>query len=149
MRSDGRVGRTPTPDFGIAAAHCLYVAKILFVSDDEELAYVCQVVLEALGHEVVVVTDARDALAQLPRVSPRLFIVEEAIADDLDGMELVTFLRGRLQLHEPIIMLSSARHAEQRALAAGADAFIPKPVASSELLAAIDRLLGDEQRRIA
>jgi DNA-binding response OmpR family regulator len=125
------------------------VAKILFVSDDEELAYVCQVVLEARGHEVEVVSDAKQALARLSDFRPHLLVIEHQLADGFDGAELTTFLRGRLRLHTPVILISSARGAEELAMAAGADAFIPKPFASSELLAAIERLLGGEQRRIA
>jgi CheY-like chemotaxis protein len=125
------------------------VAKILFVSDDEELAYVCQVVLEARGHQVEVVTDARQALARLPRFGPHLLVIEHQLADGFDGAELTTFLRGQLRVHTPVILISSARGADELARAAGADAFVPKPFVSSELLAAIDRLLGGEQRRIA
>jgi DNA-binding response OmpR family regulator len=125
------------------------VAKILFVSGDEELAYVCQVVLEARGHEVEVVPDARRALARLPTFSPQLYVIEEKLGDGADGIELTELLRQRLHLTAPIILVSGAPGAEERARSAGANAFIPEPFMTNELLAAIDRLLGGEERRIA
>jgi DNA-binding response OmpR family regulator len=125
------------------------VANILFVSDDEELAYVCQVVLEAHGHAVEVVTDARRALGRLAVFVPGLLVIDAELGNDEDGTDLAALLRARLQLHAPVVMISSAPGFEEHARAVGAEAFIPKPFASSELLSAIDRLLGGEERRIA
>jgi DNA-binding response OmpR family regulator len=134
-------GARPPPGahFGTDGAQGPAVAKILFVSDDDELAYVCQLVLEARGHRVEVVADGDEADARLASFTPQLLVIERELADDLD-------LRA---LHVPVVMLSGLRQAEDEAYGAGANAFILKPFVSSELLAAIDRLLPPEERRIA
>ncbi len=119
------------------------MAKILFVNDDEDLAFVCELMLEARGHEVVRATGADHALAVLRRWRPDACVIDHQLGDGRSGVELTRRLRRELRLAMPIIMIGADDGAELLALQAGADAFIAKPFESTDLQAAIERSIAE------
>jgi DNA-binding response OmpR family regulator len=97
----------------------------------------------------VAATSGEQALAELRRFAPNLIVVDDRLADEISGVELVAYLRQRLQLTLPIIMIAGQRETEMAGFEAGIDAFVAKPFISTDLITAIDNLLSGEARHFA
>jgi len=112
------------------------MSRILVVDDDRPLLRALHITLSARGYDVQVAQDARTALDLAARHPPDLAVVDLGLPD-LDGLHLITALRGWSSA--PILVLS-ARHGEPAkidALDAGADDYVTKPFGMGELLARI------------
>jgi DNA-binding response OmpR family regulator len=120
------------------------MAKIMLANDDEDLAFVCKLLLESRGHVVEAVTSGERALARLPKFAPGVLVVDEYLGDGMSGMDLARRVRQKLAPTLPIVMIGGERESQTLALEAGIDAFVAKPFISSELMAAIDSLLAGE-----
>jgi signal transduction histidine kinase len=102
-------------------------AAILLVDDHRPNLLALEVVLEPLGHELVLANSAREALE---RASEREFavIVTDVRMPGLDGFDLVLRLRARTST--PVVMMSAVyddRETVHRAYSLGAVDFIAKP----------------------
>jgi PAS domain S-box-containing protein len=99
--------------------------------------------LAPLGFELHVATDGREALQQAERVNPHLVLMDN-VMPVMDGPEATRRLRATPGLEDvPIIAISAGAQPADRAasLAAGADAFLTKPVRLDDLLDSIGSLL--------
>jgi two-component system KDP operon response regulator KdpE len=107
---------------------------VLVVDDDPQLLRALRINLAARGYQVHTATTGAQALVTAGDHPPDLVIVDLGLPD-LDGVTVVTGLRGWSTV--PILVLS-ARDTEQAkiaALDAGADDYITKPFAMGELAA--------------
>jgi len=115
--------------------------RILVVEDDKRTSDYIVAGLSQSGHVVDVCANGRDALAFATQEEFDLLIVDRMLPG-LDGMSLVKALRaagGKM----PILMLTAMGGVEDRVegLEAGADDYLVKPFAFSELLARTNALL--------
>ncbi len=104
--------------------------RILYVEDDPSSAMLVQRVLEAEGFEMTVVEDGIAALEAAQQVHPDLILMDINISG-LDGYEVTTRLRSMDALREvPIVAVTAAtlKGDRERALIAGCDGYIPKPI---------------------
>ena len=113
--------------------------RLLVADDSPDAAEALHVLLQFEGAQVRVACDGRHALAQL-RESPVDLVVSDLGMPVLDGYGLVRALRADPDLRAvPAIALTG--HGEdrdvQRALAAGFDAHVTKPVVLDDLVARI------------
>jgi two-component system KDP operon response regulator KdpE len=107
---------------------------VLVVDDDPQLLRALRINLAARGYQVHLAGTGAQALVAAADHPPDLVIVDLGLPD-LDGVSVVTGLRGWSTV--PILVLS-ARDTEQAkiaALDAGADDYITKPFAMGELAA--------------
>ena len=114
--------------------------KILVVEDDEILgAFVARGLTEA-GHSVNLVANGHDALFMATRDPYDLLIVDRMIPG-LDGLATVRAIRAA-GTGLPIIFLTAIGGVDDRVegLEAGADDYLVKPFAFSELLARVNAL---------
>ncbi len=105
-------------------------ARILYVEDDPSSARLVQRVLEAEGFDVRVATDGIAALEAARQLKPDLILMDINISG-LDGYEVTTRLRALEELKDvPIVAVTAAtlRGDRERALIAGCDGYIPKPI---------------------
>jgi two-component system response regulator MprA len=112
-------------------------ARILVVDDDDEIRTSLRRGLAAAGFTVVPVADGAAALSQI-RESPPDLMVLDIMLPGLDGLDVVRRLRqGNDQL--PVILLTARDAVPDRVagLDAGADDYLVKPFALSELVARI------------
>jgi DNA-binding response OmpR family regulator len=117
--------------------------NIMLVDDDTHIHKLMSIILERGGFSVVSVTSSQAALALLENSTPDLFILD-MMMPELDGAELCRRIRQRPQtVDTPVIILSarSDAHSVKRALEAGVDAYLPKPILHHELVGRIRDLL--------
>ncbi|MEM9217202.1 MAG: cache domain-containing protein [Cyanobacteria bacterium P01_F01_bin.150] len=109
---------------------------ILIVDDRWENRTIIVKFLQPLGFEVIEAIDGRDGLKQAEIHSPDLIITDLAMPT-MDGYEFLRQLRASPQLHQMLVIVSSASVLaidQQKSIAAGGNDFLPKPVYMEELL---------------
>ena len=117
------------------------MAIILIADDDQKLLKMVRRTLLYEGFQVVTATDGREALAQVQAKRPDLIILDW-LMPELDGLEVMAQLRAADD-ETPILMLTARDAVEDRVegLNRGADDYLVKPFAPSELLARLRALL--------
>lgn len=121
------------------------MADILLVDDVPAVRLSLRLALERAGHAVV---EAADGAAALRHLDGRRFdlVITDLWMPGLDGVRLIARLRA-LDARVPILVVTGGApdapqgSAVPEALALGADGVLYKPVARSELLAGVTRLL--------
>ena len=117
--------------------------RILIVEDEDSLATLLQYNLEKEGYEVTAAGDGEEALLQVQERLPDLIVLDWMLPK-VSGIEVCRRLRQRPESRNvPIIMLT-ARGEETdriRGLDTGADDYVVKPFAMSELAARIRAVL--------
>jgi DNA-binding response OmpR family regulator len=114
--------------------------RILIVEDEERLARRLTQILGGEGYTAETVGDGRSALARA-LAEPFDLLVVDWMLPDLDGIQVVRRLRAA-DMNVPILMLTARGQVEDRVtgLDAGADDYLPKPFALTELLARVRAL---------
>jgi two-component system, OmpR family, response regulator MprA len=114
--------------------------RILVVDDDPMVATTVQRVLRPEGYEVDVALGGEEALQQARAHRPDL-VVLDVMMPGMDGLEVCRQLRASGNL--PILMLTarSGTADRVRGLDTGADDYLVKPFAYTELLARVRALL--------
>ncbi len=114
---------------------------ILVVEDEPKMAALIKRVLVAERHVVDVAPDGVTAIG-LAESGPHDVIVLDRMLPDIDGVTILRLLRAK-GLATPVLMLTALGDVDDRVagLDAGADDYLGKPFAFSELLARV-RALG-------
>lgn len=126
--------------------------RILLVEDDRSLGQRLRRSLVQVGYSVQLVTSNADAKSALPTEAWSLIILDWMLPDG-NGLETLKQLRA-MGSRTPVIFLTARGEVEDRVagLDAGADDYLTKPFAFSELLARIRTLFRrgevDTQSRI-
>jgi len=119
------------------------LAKILVVEDNAlNIKLFCDL-LTAHGHETEAVTDSRDALATARSFKPDLVITDIQLPY-ITGIELMEMLRADDELKNVPIMAVTAYAAagdDERFKAAGAQAYVSKPISVMRFAETVDQLL--------
>lgn len=117
--------------------------RILIVDDDPVARRVLLSVLERAHYDVMASTDGREAWTELAAARIDLVITDREMPA-MNGVELLRAVRQSPRHGGvPVIMLTGTtlETAGDEADAAGASAFLTKPVSSRELLETVERLL--------
>jgi DNA-binding transcriptional MerR regulator len=131
----GRGGDFRGPEEGEPGPRLL----ILLAERDPYAAEFAEFFLRTEGYEVVVALDADDAARKLERRLPQLAVVELLISGGAGG-ELCRRLKGA---GVAACLAISTLEARDQALAAGADAFLQKPLEPLQLVSTDKDLLGE------
>ena len=119
------------------------MAKILVVEDNAlNIKLFCDL-LTAHGHETAPVTDSRDALEAARAFHPDLVITDIQLPY-ITGIELMEMLRADDELKNVPIMAVTAYAAagdDERIRAAGAQAYVSKPISVMRFAETVDQLL--------
>jgi CheY-like chemotaxis protein len=151
----------PEPEPASVAAHdaletlSLHGIRMLVVEDEADTREFLQRLLESRGATVVTVASAPEALTQFPEVRPELLISDIGLPG-VDGYDLMQQIRQK-DVGDgggiPAVALTAYARTEDRtrALLAGYQAHLAKPVEPTELLATIASFaeLIEAQRRKA
>ena len=114
--------------------------RVLVVEDEPKMAAAIRRVLLSERYAVDVASDGMGALALAASGTYDLIVLDRMLPD-LDGTEVVGLLRGR-GVRVPVLMLTALGTLDQRVngLDAGADDYLTKPFAFTELLARLRAL---------
>jgi two-component system, cell cycle response regulator DivK len=129
------------------------LAKILIVEDNAlNIKLFCDL-LAAHGHEPEAVTDSRFALDAARQFSPDLVITDIQLPH-ISGLELIRMMRSDEGLAAVPIMAVTAYSAqgdEERIRAAGAQAYVSKPISVVRFAETVDQLLknGSDKAEVA
>ena len=121
------------------------MARILVVEDNAlNIKLFCDL-LNAHGHETQPVTDSREAMDMARAFMPDLVITDIQLPH-VSGLELMEMIRADEELKAVPIMAVTAYSAqgdEERIRAAGAQAYVSKPISVMRFAETVDRLLED------
>ena len=125
------------------------MAKILVVEDNAlNIKLFCDL-LTAHGHQCEPVSDSREALDTARRFGPDLVITDIQLPH-VSGIELMEMLRADERLGQVPIMAVTAYAAQgddERIRAAGASAYVSKPISVARFAQAVEQLL-DTPRQV-
>ena len=122
-------------------------ALILVVERNPAVQRLERFFLEEAGYSVVFANDGISALAQARELHPRI-VVTEILVPRLDGLSLCRALKSHPETGSIVVLVFSHLHAEDRALEAGADAFVVKPIDEDNLIDVVSKLLEIRRERV-
>jgi len=120
--------------------------RVLIVDDEEDTRELLRVVLEQCGSEVVTAGSAMEALVALEKSKPDVLISDIGMPEE-DGYALISKVRALSAMRGgkvPAIALTAYARTDDRvrALMAGFQVHLPKPIEPVELVAVVASLVG-------
>ena len=119
---------------------------ILIVDDDPDVRLGLHVRLKANHYNVIFAADGMASIAEARKHKPDLIILDLGLPAG-DGFSVMERLKANDSLSSIPVIVVSARNRDanvDRAMQAGAKAFLQKPADNAELLSAIRRALGEK-----
>lgn len=120
--------------------------QILLVDDDSGLTTLLDLIFRRAEFEVSVANSGYDGLKKAAEILPTLILLD-IMMPDLSGIEVCRQLRANADTADiPVLILSASSNNVDRdnALAAGANAFIQKPISPTELVSRVRTLLSEK-----
>lgn len=123
--------------------------KILLADDNLPSRELMREILEASGHRVVEATNGRDALDLARQNQPELVFLDLQMPV-LDGFQVIRELRADVRFHRlPVVAVTASAMIgdRERAIAAGFDSYIAKPIDLVEVRKQVRVFSADRTRR--
>jgi len=115
--------------------------RCLVIEDEIDTSrYICNGLKEA-GHEVAACRDSAEGLQRAMTEAWDVIILDRMLPNDVDGLSILTTLRG-IGKTTPVLILSALAGLDERVrgLRGGCDDYLTKPFAFSELAARVEAL---------
>jgi CheY-like chemotaxis protein len=124
--------------------------RILIVDDDPLNVRLIRSLLQREGYEVQTASDGRQALAASATFKPQLVLADIQLPL-VDGQDLTRRLRANRSSDAAVIALTgyAMKSDERRAVEAGCDAYLSKPLDTRRLLETVRRHLDGRTRRLS
>jgi two-component system KDP operon response regulator KdpE len=125
--------------------------KVLIVEDDADVRLGYQVLLKAKRYDTFFAGDSLSAISEARKHQPDLIILDLGLPAG-DGFVVLERFRAITQLSLIPVIVVSARNVhenKERALKAGARAYLQKPWNDAELLGAMSQLIGLPELQMA
>lgn len=120
------------------------MARIVLAEDHDDIRPLLVRILQRSGHDVAAFVSCDEALAEVLARGADLVLLDISTPGDRDGIDVTRELRAHPATASTPVLLLSARAQErdvQVGLAAGADAYLPKPFSPGEVKDVVGRLL--------
>lgn len=121
---------------------------ILVVDDNDINLELVRDLLEGQGYRVRVALDANEAIAVMHEFRPRVILMDIQLPG-MDGLTLTRMLKANPSMRDiRIVGLTAYAMAgdEDRVLAAGCDAYLPKPIDTRRLPGVVTSMLHPQPR---
>lgn len=121
--------------------------KVLIVDDEQNIAISVEYLMRREGFDVSVAKDGEEGLSMIRSLRPDLVLLD-VMMPKKDGFQVCAEVRADADLDAVrIIMLTAkGREAEvEKGLSLGADAYIPKPFSTSDLVSRVNALLESKE----
>jgi two-component system cell cycle response regulator DivK len=120
-------------------------AVILYIEDNPDNLTLVKRAIEAIGHCFIGVSNGVDGLKKADEINPDLILLDINLPD-IDGYEIARRLRAsgnQHLLYVPIIAITAnaLKGDAEKALEAGCDVYMSKPINIRELWARVEGLL--------
>ncbi len=115
---------------------------VLVADDDDDILLLVTTRLTRDGYDVVSARNGVEALALAQEHEPRVAVLDVGMPG-LDGIEVLTAIRGTAALKRTRVVLLTAKAQEsdvRRGYDAGADAYVKKPFSPAELAGRVREL---------
>ena len=114
--------------------------RILIAEDETEIARALKLLLEKNKFTVDIVHDGLEAWEYIRQIEYNV-IVLDIMMPGMDGLQVLENIRAQ-RMTTPVLLLTARGELEDRVLGlnAGADDYLPKPFAASELIARVKAL---------
>jgi two-component system, cell cycle response regulator DivK len=124
-------------------------AVILYIEDNPDNMVLVKRAIEAIGHQFIGMATGVEGLKKAEEINPDLILLDINLPD-IDGYEIARRLRssGRQHLlYVPIIAITAnaLKGDAEKALEAGCDVYMSKPINIRELWARVEGLLETTQ----
>ena len=115
--------------------------RLLFAEDDRDISKAVQTLLERSGYSVDAVYNGQDAIDYIEQADYDGVILDWMMPKK-SGIEVLSLMRSK-GISTPVLILTARDAIEDRVagLDTGADDYLPKPFAASELLARVRAML--------
>jgi len=123
--------------------------KVLVIEDDGDMRLGYQILLRAHGYDTAFAGDSMSAMSETRKQQPDVIILDLGLPAG-DGFVVLERLRSNMSFALIPVIVVSGREVHgnrERALKAGARAYLQKPWNDYELLALVSQLLGQPTRR--
>jgi CheY-like chemotaxis protein len=127
--------------------------KILVVDDNLVIRKVVEKKLKSSGYQVMLAMDASEAISAIKKEIPDLILLDLIFPPDpmdvgmhWDGFAIIRWLHNMSEAgNVPVVIISGTDPAKyrDRCLAAGATAYLHKPLNMEELVVIVQRALGE------
>jgi CheY-like chemotaxis protein len=120
-------------------------AVILYIEDNPDNMTLVKRAIEAIGHRFVGMPNGQEGLRKAEEIKPDLILLDINLPD-IDGYEIARRLRScgnKHLLYVPIIAITAnaLKGDAEKALEAGCDVYMSKPINIRELWARVEGLL--------
>jgi DNA-binding response OmpR family regulator len=119
--------------------------RILIADDEPNIVVSLEFLMQREGYEVRAAADGEETLRQVQEFKPDLVLLD-IMLPLRNGFEVCQRIRENPEWRHTRIVMLTAKGREMevtKGLALGADVYITKPFATRELLASVQRLLGE------
>ncbi len=114
------------------------MARVLVVDDDAMIRSYIDMALKEEGHEVLAAEHGAAALKVLEAANPDVILLDMRMPT-MDGWEFARRYRASPGQKAPIVVMTAAQDASQRAEQIGADFFLSKPFDLDALYGCVSR----------
>ncbi len=120
---------------------------LLIVEDQVSMVLTYRMVLGGSLHRIEVARNSTEAVEMLKRNRFDVVITDWMMPGD-DGVRLTQWIHANLRPSPPVVMVTSLDHpgAAQKAIDAGADEYLPKPIVPAQLLSVLERFSAGNKR---
>ena len=112
--------------------------KILLVDDEKAILKFISIKLRISGYEIMTASGGHKAIELIRSESPDIMLLD-VIMPGMDGFEVLKILREFSII--PVIVFSARPENAAKAIALGANDFMPKPFDVNQMLKKIEQLL--------
>jgi CheY-like chemotaxis protein len=111
--------------------------NILVVEDDENIRFTVELLLQTEGYHVAAANNGQEALTYLETHPQPSLILLDMTMPVMDGWTFANHLHSQYGHSIPVLVMTAASNAEQRAKDIQAEGWVSKPFSIENLLSAV------------